>query len=142
MWLLLAGTAVLYLWNLTASGWANSYYAAATQAATQSWKAWLFGSLDAGNVITVDKPPASLWLSGLFGRVFGFSSWSVLAPQALCGVAAVGLLYAAVRRVSGPAAGPARRRGARADPGGGADVPLQPPGRAAHAAARGRRRTR
>jgi 4-amino-4-deoxy-L-arabinose transferase-like glycosyltransferase len=103
--LLLAGTAVLYLWNLTATGWANSYYAAATQAATQSWKAWLFGSLDAGNVITVDKPPASLWLSGLFGRVFGFNSWSVLAPQALCGVAAVGLLYLAVRRVAGPVAG-------------------------------------
>jgi 4-amino-4-deoxy-L-arabinose transferase-like glycosyltransferase len=103
--LLLAGTAALYLWNLTASGWANSFYAAATQAATKSWQAWLFGSLDAGNVITVDKPPASLWLSGLFGRVFGFSSWSVLAPQALCGVAAVGLLYLTVRRISGPAAG-------------------------------------
>ncbi len=103
--LLLAGTAALYLWNLTASGWANSFYAAATQAATQSWQAWLFGSLDAGNVITVDKPPASLWLSGLFGRVFGFSSWSVLAPQALCGVAAVGLLYLAVKRVAGPGAG-------------------------------------
>jgi len=103
--LLLAGTAALYLWNLTASGWANSFYAAATQAATKSWQAWLFGSLDAGNVITVDKPPASLWLSGLFGRVFGFSSWSVLAPQALCGVAAVGLLYLTVKRVSSPAAG-------------------------------------
>jgi 4-amino-4-deoxy-L-arabinose transferase-like glycosyltransferase len=103
--LLLAGTAVLYLWNLTATGWANSYYAAATQAATQSWKAWLFGSLDAGNVITVDKPPASLWLSGLFARVFGFSSWTVLAPQALAGVASVGLLYAAVKRTNGQSAG-------------------------------------
>lgn len=105
VWLLLAGTAVLYLWNLTASGWANSYYAAATQAASQSWQAWLFGSLDAGNAITVDKPPASLWLSGLFARVFGFSSWTVLAPQALAGVAAVGLLYLTVKRVSGPVAG-------------------------------------
>jgi 4-amino-4-deoxy-L-arabinose transferase-like glycosyltransferase len=105
VWLMLAGTAVLYLWNLTSSGWANSYYAAATQAATQSWQAWLFGSLDAGNAITVDKPPASLWLSGLSGRVFGFSSWSVLAPQALAGVAAVGVLYLAVKRVAGPAAG-------------------------------------
>jgi 4-amino-4-deoxy-L-arabinose transferase-like glycosyltransferase len=103
--LLVAGTAVLYLWNLTATGWANSYYAAATQAATQSWKAWLFGSLDAGNIITVDKPPASLWLSGLFARVFGFSSWTVLAPQALCGVASVWLLYAAVKRTSGQVAG-------------------------------------
>lgn len=105
LWLLLAGTAVLYLWNLTASGWANSYYAAATQAATESWQAWLFGSLDAGNSITVDKPPASLWLSGLFARVFGFSSWTVLAPQALAGVGAVGLLYLTVKRVSGAGAG-------------------------------------
>ena len=99
--LLLVGTAVLYLWNLTASGWGNEYYAAATQAGTQSWQALLFGSLDAGNVVTVDKPPAALWLSGLFARLFGFSSWSVLAPQALAGVASVALLYATVRRTSG-----------------------------------------
>ena len=102
---LLLSTAVLYLWNLSASGWANSYYASAVQAGTQSWKAFLFGSLDAGNIITVDKTPASLWVMELSGRVFGFSSWSMLAPQALEGVAAVGLLYLAVRRVSGPAAG-------------------------------------
>ena len=56
---LLVGTAVLYLWDLGASGYANTYYAAAVQAGTQSWKAWLFGSMDASNVITVDKPPAS-----------------------------------------------------------------------------------
>ncbi|CAJ62632.1 MULTISPECIES: ArnT family glycosyltransferase [Frankia] len=102
---LLAGTALLYLWNLGASGYGNSFYAAATQAGSQSWKALLFGSLDAGNAITVDKPPASLWISGLSARVFGFSSWSVLAPQAVEGVAAVGLLYATVRRSAGATAG-------------------------------------
>jgi hypothetical protein len=57
---LLAGTALLYLWNLSASGYANDFYTAAVQAGTRSWKAWLFGSLDSGNAITVDKPPASL----------------------------------------------------------------------------------
>ncbi|WP_039800153.1 glycosyltransferase family 39 protein [Nocardia araoensis] len=102
---LLAATAVLYLWNLTVSGWANEYYAAAAQAGTQSWKALLFGSHDAGNAITVDKPPAALWVMGLSGRLFGFSSWSLLAPQALMGVGSVALLYAAVRRWSGPGAG-------------------------------------
>ncbi len=102
---LLVATAVLYLWNLSASGYANSYYAAAVQAGTQSWKAFLFGSLDAGNLITVDKTPASLWVMELSGRMFGFSSWSMLAPQALEGVAAVALLYALVRRISGPGAG-------------------------------------
>jgi 4-amino-4-deoxy-L-arabinose transferase-like glycosyltransferase len=105
LWLLLAGTAVLYLWNLTATGWGNSYYAGAIQAGSQSWQAWLFGATDVGAVITVDKPPAALWLPGLFARVFGFSSWTVLVPQALMGVAAVWLLYATVRRTSGATAG-------------------------------------
>jgi 4-amino-4-deoxy-L-arabinose transferase-like glycosyltransferase len=102
---LLALTAVLYLWDLSASGYANSFYAAAVQAGTKSWKAFLFGSLDAGNSITVDKPPASLWVMELSGRIFGFNSWSLLVPQALEGVAAVGLLYGAVRRVANPVAG-------------------------------------
>jgi 4-amino-4-deoxy-L-arabinose transferase-like glycosyltransferase len=102
---LLAGTALLYLWNLGASGYANDFYAAAVQAGTQSWKAWLFGSLDSGNAITVDKPPAAFWVMGLSARIFGFNSWSMLVPDALAGVASVGLLYGAVRRWSGPAAG-------------------------------------
>lgn len=102
---LLAATAVLYLWGLGASGWANEYYAAAVQAGTRNWTAWLFGSLDPGNSITVDKPPASLWLMVLSARLFGFSAFTMLLPQALMGVASVGVLFAAVRRVSGPAAG-------------------------------------
>ncbi|WP_427004970.1 glycosyltransferase family 39 protein [Pseudarthrobacter sp. H2] len=103
--LLLALTALLYLWNLEATGYANSFYAAAIQAGTKDWTALLFGSLDAGNAITVDKPPAALWIPALAGRIFGFSALSMLIPQALMGVAAVGLLYLSVRRVSGPAAG-------------------------------------
>ncbi|WP_433801393.1 ArnT family glycosyltransferase [Actinomycetospora sp. CA-084318] len=102
---LLLGTALLYLWDLGATGTANEFYAAAVQAGTQSWKAWLFGSLDASNFITVDKPPAALWVMGLSGRLFGFSSWSMLAPQALMGVASVALLRGAVRRWAGPGAG-------------------------------------
>lgn len=103
--LLLAFSAVLYLWNLEATGYANSFYAAAVQAGTKDWTALLFGSLDAGNAITVDKPPAALWIPGLAGRIFGFSPLSMLVPQALMGVAAVGHLYLTVKRVSGPAAG-------------------------------------
>jgi 4-amino-4-deoxy-L-arabinose transferase-like glycosyltransferase len=102
---LLGATALLYLWDLSASGWANSFYSAAVQAGSQSWKAMLFGSSDAASFITVDKPPASLWVMDLSARVLGFSAWSLLAPQALEGVASVGLLYLAVRRVASPAAG-------------------------------------
>jgi len=102
---LLAGTAVLYLWGLGSSGWGNDYYAAAAQAGTQDLTAWLFGSHDAGNAITVDKPPAALWVMALSGRLFGFSAFTMLLPQALMGVGAVGFLFAAVRRVGGPGVG-------------------------------------
>lgn len=102
---LLAGTALLYLWGLGSNGWANSYYAAAAQAGTQDWKAWLFGSFDAGNAITVDKPPAALWAMALSGRVFGFNEFTMLLPQAVMGVAAVAVLFYTVRRSSGPGAG-------------------------------------
>ena len=102
---LLVTTAALYLWGLGASGWANSFYSAAVQAGAHSWKAFFFGSSDAASSITVDKPPASLWVMELSARVFGVSSWSILVPQALEGVAAVAVLYAAVKRWFGASAG-------------------------------------
>src|SRR4051794_19301799 len=98
---LLTATGVLYLWDLAASGWANAFYSAAAQAGSQSWEAFFYGSSDAANSITVDKPPASLWVMDLSVRLFGLSSWSILVPQVLMGVATVGVLYLAVRRVAG-----------------------------------------
>ncbi|MFE1189369.1 ArnT family glycosyltransferase [[Kitasatospora] papulosa] len=97
--------ALAYLWNLSASGYANSFYSAAVQAGSQSWKAFFFGSLDSANAITVDKPPATLWPMALSVRIFGLSSWAILAPQVLMGVATAGVLYAAVRRRFSAAAG-------------------------------------
>jgi 4-amino-4-deoxy-L-arabinose transferase-like glycosyltransferase len=102
---LLAATGVLYIWGLSASGWANSFYSAAVQAGSVSWKAFFFGSSDAANSITVDKTPASIWVMALSVKVFGLNPWSVLVPQALEGVAAVGLLHATVRRWFTPVAG-------------------------------------
>ncbi|QWT24089.1 glycosyltransferase family 39 protein [Subtercola sp. PAMC28395] len=95
---LLLVTAAVYLWNLSDSAYANTFYAAAVEAGSKSWKALFFGSLDSSNFITVDKPPASLWVMGISARLFGFSSWSLLVPQALMGVASVALLFGAVRR--------------------------------------------
>lgn len=102
---LLVATGLLYLYNLSASGYANSFYSAAVQAGSQSWKALFFGSLDSANAITVDKPPASLWPMALSVRIFGLNSWAILVPEVLMGVATVGVLYAAVRRRFSPAAG-------------------------------------
>ena len=136
---LLAATALLYLVDLAASGYANAFYSAAVQAGTKSWKAFFFGSFDSSNFITVDKPPASLWVMELSARLFGVSSWSILVPQALEGVAAVGAALrdraAALRAPAGLLAGAVLR----AHAGRGADVPLQQPGRAADAAPRRRR---
>src|SRR5689334_14496631 len=101
---LLLVTLVLYTWNLTASGYANSFYSAAVQAGSQSWKAFFFGSSDAANAITVDKPPAALWPMALSVRLFGLGGWQILVPQALMGVGTTAVLYAAVRRHFGPAA--------------------------------------
>ncbi|MDQ4504212.1 glycosyltransferase family 39 protein [Sinomonas sp. ASV322] len=106
--LLLVGIGILYLWNLAASGWANAFYSAAAQAGSQNWEAFFFGSSDAANAITVDKPPAALWIMDLSVRIFGLSSWSILVPEALMGVATSWILYLAVRRAVRPATGSER----------------------------------
>lgn len=102
---LLLAVGLAYFSNLSASGYANSFYSAAVQAGSQSWKALFFGSLDAANAITVDKPPAALWPMALSVRLFGLNSWALLAPQVLMGVATAAVLNTAVRRRFGPVAG-------------------------------------
>ncbi|MDX6641988.1 MAG: hypothetical protein QOF12_2999, partial [Solirubrobacteraceae bacterium] len=101
--LVLAG--VLNLWALSRNGWANDYYSAAVRSMSTNWHAFLYGSFDASGVMTVDKPPLALWVQALSVRAFGFSSWSLLVPQALMGVATVGLTYDLVRRRFGRIAG-------------------------------------
>ncbi|MFE3116063.1 ArnT family glycosyltransferase [Streptomyces niveus] len=95
---LLLAALVLNLWSLGDSGYANSFYSAAVQAGGESWKAFFFGSSDAANSITVDKPPVALWPMALSVRLFGLGSWQILVPEALMGVGTVAVLYAAVRR--------------------------------------------
>ncbi|MEU0572681.1 glycosyltransferase family 39 protein, partial [Nonomuraea sp. NPDC005983] len=107
LWAVLVAAFVLYTWAL--SGNANEYYAAAVRSGTESWKALFFGALDAGSFITVDKPPPALWVMGLSARIFGFGTWSMLLPQALAGVAAVAVVFSAVRRAL-----PVRGMGAQA----------------------------
>jgi len=102
---LLGLAAVLNLWGLSINGWANTYYSAAVKSMATSWHNFLFISLDPSGLMTVDKPPLSLWIQALSARIFGFHPLSLLVPQALMGVAAVGLTYDLVRRRFGRAAG-------------------------------------
>lgn len=102
---LLTVTTATFLWELDRNGWANPYYSAAAQAGSQDWKAFFYGSLDAGNLITIDKPPLSIWIMSLSVRLFGLNSWALLVPQALMGVATTWLIYKIIRR--GHSAAPA-----------------------------------
>lgn len=102
---LLLAAGFVFFWNLSSSGYANEFYSAAAQTASQSWEAFLWGSLDASNAITVDKPPASIWFMALSVRALGLSSFAILLPQAIMGVATTYALYGIVRRYWGNAAG-------------------------------------
>ncbi|WP_443041953.1 glycosyltransferase family 39 protein [Streptomyces sp. B21-106] len=96
--LVLAG--VLYGWNLSGNS-LNSFYSAAVYSGTQSWKAWFFGSLDAGNFLTVDKPPFALMIMGLSCRVFGFGTWQMMAPEIAAALGTIWILHSSVKRAFG-----------------------------------------
>ena len=83
--LLLAVAGVLNLWALDANGYANTYYSAAVKSMSMSWHNFLYNSFDVAGLQTLDKPPAALWVQALSVRAFGYSSWSMLVPQALMG---------------------------------------------------------
>jgi 4-amino-4-deoxy-L-arabinose transferase-like glycosyltransferase len=102
---LLGVAAVLNLWGLSINGWANTYYSAAVRSMSSSWHDFLFASLDKSGLMTVDKPPLALWVQALSARLFGFHPLSLLVPQALMGVVAVGLMYDLTRRRFGRPAG-------------------------------------
>ncbi|MFE6418150.1 ArnT family glycosyltransferase [Streptomyces rochei] len=90
----------LYSWNLSGAG-LNSYYSAAVLSGTESWKAWFFGSLDAGNFLTVDKPPFALMVMGLSCRLLGYGTWQMMLPLILAALATIWVLHSCVKRVWG-----------------------------------------
>ncbi|KAA0913045.1 ArnT family glycosyltransferase, partial [Streptomyces apricus] len=96
--LVLAG--VLYSWNLSSSS-LNSFYSAAVLSGTQSWKAWFFGSLDAGNFLTVDKPPLVLMVMGLSCRVLGYGTWQMMLPLIAAALGTIWIVHASVKRIWG-----------------------------------------
>lgn len=97
--------AVLNIWALDQNGWANEYYGAAVRSMSGSWHNFFYGSFDAAGVMTFDKPPLAIWVQALSVRIFGFSTWSILLPQALMGVASTVLVYDLTRRVFGRLSG-------------------------------------
>lgn len=98
-------SAVLNLANLSIEGWANQYYAAGVKSMTTSLKNFFFVTLDPAGFVTIDKPPLGFWMQAVSARIFGFSGWSILLPQALAGVISVVIIYIIVKRSFGSTAG-------------------------------------
>ncbi len=63
-----------------------------------SWHNFLFASLDQSGLMTLDKPPLAFWVQALSVRLFGYHPLSILVPEALMGIVAVGLLFDLVAR--------------------------------------------
>ena len=103
--LLIAGLAGLsYAWALGQDP-LEPYYAAAVRSMSMSWHNFIFGAFDPAGTITLDKLPGAFWIQALAVRAFGVHTWVIVAPQAVEGVLTVLVLYRAVRRLAGPAAG-------------------------------------
>lgn len=97
--------ALLRLWRLDQNGYGTEYYSAAVRSMMLSWHNFLYNSFDPAGFVSVDKPPIAFWIQVLSAKIFGFQGLSLLLPQVLEGVAAIGLVYYLVRHSFGSAAG-------------------------------------
>jgi len=96
--------AVAYGWGMAGAS-VEPFYGAAARSMSESWHDFIFGAYDPAGTVTVDKLPGDLWVQALSLRIFGFHIWALVLPQVVEGVLTVLVLYRAVRRLAGPAAG-------------------------------------
>ncbi len=102
---ILALSAFLDFYRITAEGYGNQYYAAAVKSMLMNWHNFFFVAFDPAGFVSVDKPPLGLWIQTVSAWFFGFEGWALMLPQALAGVLCVWLMYGLVKRVFGPTAG-------------------------------------
>jgi 4-amino-4-deoxy-L-arabinose transferase-like glycosyltransferase len=96
--------AIAYGWGMAGAS-VEPFYGAAARSMSESWHDFIFGAFDPAGTVTVDKLPGALWMQALSLRVFGFHIWALVLPQVIEGVLTILVLYRAVRRLAGPAAG-------------------------------------
>src|SRR5271165_6407242 len=102
--LITAGAAALRLYHLGQVS-PDPFYDAAVRSMGLSFHNFFFGAFEPSGSVSIDKPPVDLWLQVASVKLLGFSSTTLKLPEALAGIAAVPLLWAAVRRMwSVPAA--------------------------------------
>lgn len=103
--LILILSLILNLTNLSIEGYANQYYAAGVKSMTLSFKNFFFVSFDPSSFVSIDKPPLGFWIQAISAKIFGFSGWSIILPQAIAGIISVALIYIIVKRTFGTVAG-------------------------------------
>src|SRR5690349_13314620 len=98
-------SSILNLANLSIEGYGNQYYAAGVKSMTMSLKNFFFVSFDPAGFVTIDKPPLGFWIQAISAKIFGYSGWSIILPQAIAGVISVYVIYRVVKRSFGTPAG-------------------------------------
>jgi 4-amino-4-deoxy-L-arabinose transferase-like glycosyltransferase len=83
----------------------DPFYDAAVRSMGFSWHNLFFGAFEPGASVSIDKPPVDLWLQVASVKLFGFTPTTLKLPEALSGIAAVPLLFLAVRRMWSTTAG-------------------------------------
>ncbi|WP_028067050.1 glycosyltransferase family 39 protein [Solirubrobacter soli] len=70
----------------------DPFYDAAVRSMGTSWHDFLFGALEPGGSVAIDKPAVALWPQVIATKLLGFSTVSLLLPAALAGLAGVALV--------------------------------------------------
>jgi len=94
-----------YAWQASRPVNIEIYYAAAVRSMTMGPSNFFFGAFDPAGTVTTDKLPGAFWLQAVSVGVFGPHNWALVLPQVIEGTLTVLVLYRAVRRLAGPAAG-------------------------------------
>ncbi|MEX1375832.1 MAG: glycosyltransferase family 39 protein, partial [Eubacteriales bacterium] len=76
-------SAFLNIFMVWAQGFANKYYAAGVYSMGQNLHAFFFNSFDSIGFVTIDKPPLGFWIQVLSTKIFGFSGFALVLPQAI-----------------------------------------------------------
>ncbi|WP_440708440.1 ArnT family glycosyltransferase [Herbiconiux sp. YIM B11900] len=102
--LLTVASGFITLWGLQL-GQRSEYYASIALSMSQNLSNLFFGAVDPAGTVSLDKIPGSYWVPAVFVRLFGFSTWSVNAPNAIATVLAVLLVAVTAKRLLNPTAG-------------------------------------
>ena len=100
-----AVSALSYAWRADKPVNIEIYYAAAVRSMSMNLHNFIFAAFDPAGTVSTDKLPGAFWVQAVSVRLFGVHAWALVLPQVIEGALTILVLYHAVRRLAGPAAG-------------------------------------